>query len=229
MYLKEISVPIPFDKCRIVIEKEKTVRMELSRTYSRETKDSRVKRKVIGQALPLYPGRMYPNENYFALVPNEVPAEIRDPFLRRCARQRELAEMKKDPEAMMQRVSGGIRALQEAGRALPAGVGPAAGSSGQPEKPPWYIADEHDLEFAMKLFGELYSLLEAYAAKDPNGILAAYKVRMFNRILQELKLTLPEHRIIQRLELLEEPAEEADGMSNSDALMLLAWYKNALK
>ena len=65
MYLKEYPVEIPFEKFRIVIRKEKWVLLETERTYSKETKDSRVQRKVIGQVVPHFPGKMYPNENYF--------------------------------------------------------------------------------------------------------------------------------------------------------------------
>lgn len=54
--------------------------MELDREYSSETQNSRVRRRTIGKVVPLFADRMYPNENYFALVPNTVPREIRDPF-----------------------------------------------------------------------------------------------------------------------------------------------------
>ena len=90
MYLKDYPVEIPFDQYRIVIRKEKWVSMEVERKYNKETGNSRVQRKVIGQVVPLFPGKMYPNENYFSLVvPNSVPEDILDAFLRRCERQRE--------------------------------------------------------------------------------------------------------------------------------------------
>lgn len=230
MYLKEIKVPIPFDQAKIVIRKEKAVQMELNRSYSPETKDSRVTRKTIGQAVPLYPGMMYPNENYFALIPNTVPEEIRDAFLLRCARKREQAELKKNPEAMMRKVKEGIRFLKE-------NQEPCTGENGgETAEKVWYIRDEHDLEYARSVFSDLYEQMETLAVKYPDAVVSAKKVKMFNRILKELKLTLPGHRILQCLELIEEPREEQDGqgnryvsgMSNSDVLMHLAWYKNAL-
>ena len=52
---------------------------------------------------------------------------------------------------------------------------------------------------------------------------------MFNRILEELKLTMPEHRILQGLETIAAPGEDGKGMTYSDALMLLTWYKNCLR
>jgi hypothetical protein len=40
---------------------------------------------------------------------------------------------------------------------------------------------------------------------------------------------MPEHRILQGLELIEAPGEDGKGMTYSDALMLLTWYKNCLR
>ena len=113
MFLKEYMVDIPFNTEKVVIRREKSVTIEVARTYSSETQNSRVKRVTIGQVVPLFPGKMYPNENYFSLVvPNSVPEDVRDDFLCRCERQRELAELKKDPERMMRQVEAGIRFLK---------------------------------------------------------------------------------------------------------------------
>ena len=87
------------------------------------------------------------------------------------------------------------------------------------------------------VFTDLYDLMEAYAARNPNAVLEPYKVRMFNRILKELKLTLPESGPLQGLELIPEPTEEEgedgkrvlSGLTNSDVIMHLAWYKNAVR
>ena len=208
MYLKEISVPIPFHMGKIVIRKEKTVQMELSREYSSETQDSRVVRKTIGQVVPLFEDQMYPNENYFALVKNDVPKEIRDPFLLRCAKKRERAQLKKDPAAMQRRVSDGVEYLKEKGKKMAAGG--KGTKEGPGEKREWYIRDLHDLSYAMQVFNDLYGLMEVWSEKHPDSIIAGYKVKMFNRILEELKGTLPDHRIVQSLELIEEPRMEKD-------------------
>ena len=233
MYLKDYPVEIPFDQYRIVIRKEKWVSLEVERRYNKDTGDSRVQRKVIGQVVPLFPGKMYPNENYFSLVvPNHVPEDIRDAFLRRCERKRELAELKKDPERMMRQVEAGIRFLKEEGRKIKMEQGKATvnseTASGSEEKF-WFITDAHELEYVMKVFGDLYNLMEVYASKNPNETLDGYKAAMFNRILEELKLTMPEHRILQGLELIAAPGEDGKGMTYSDALMLLTWYKNCLR
>ena len=233
MYLKDYPVEIPFDQYRIVIRKEKWVSLEVERRYNKDTGDSRVQRKVIGQVVPLFPGKMYPNENYFSLVvPNHVPEDIRDAFLRRCERKRELAELKRDPERMMRQVEAGIRFLKEEGRKIKMEQGkPTVNSenaSGSKEKF-WFITDAHELEYVMKVFGDLYNLMDVYASKNPNETLDGYKAAMFNRILEELKLTMPEHRILQGLELIAAPGEDGKGMTYSDALMLLTWYKNCLR
>ena len=233
MYLKDYPVEIPFDQYRIVIRKEKWVSLEVERRYNKDTGDSRVQRKVIGQVVPLFPGKMYPNENFFSLVvPNHVPEDIRDAFLRRCERKRELAELKRDPERMMRQVEAGIQFLKEEGRKIKMEQGKATvnpeTASGSEEKF-WFITDAHELEYVMKVFGDLYNLMEVYASKNPNETLDGYKAAMFNRILEELKLTMPEHRILQGLELIAAPGEDGKGMTYSDALMLLTWYKNCLR
>ena len=240
MYLKDYPVEIPFDQYRIVIRKEKWVSMEVERKYNKETGNSRVQRKVIGQVVPLFPGKMYPNENYFSLVvPNSVPEEIRNDFLRRCERRRELAELKKDPERMMRQVEAGLRFLQEAGRKIkmeqkqqdggPEGTDVSGTDQTEESEKFWFITDAHELEYVMKVFGDLYNLMEIYASRNPKDTLDGYKAAMFNRILEELKLTMPEHRILQGLETIAAPGEDGKGMTYSDALMLLTWYKNCLR
>ena len=252
MCLKDLTVEVPFDRGPVVIRNEKTVEYQLERTYSSQSKNSRVVRRVIGKMDPLHPGRMFPNENYFRLIPNKVPEEIRDRFLRECARKREMAELRKNPAAMMRKAEHGIHLLQEQGRRIAMKTAEEnreetmeermdenreEGREENTEEPVWFISDEMDLEYLMKVFRDLYDLMGLYAHKRPNEITEAYKVKMFNRILDELKQTLPDHRILQCLEFIEEPGEEScpdgstrrTGRTNSDVLMLLTWYRNALK
>ena len=78
--------------------------------------------------------------------------------------------------------------------------------------------------------------MEGYATKFPGAVLSPQKVKMFNKILTELKYTLPDHRVIQCLEIIEDSKWETDekgtryltGATYSDAFMQLTWYKNAL-
>ena len=82
-YLRTMTVAIPLEDGPVVIRQGKTVEYQLERTYESEDKSTRVKRRVIGKVDPVNPGRMFPNETYFLLFPeNEVPEEVRDEFLR---------------------------------------------------------------------------------------------------------------------------------------------------
>ena len=56
-FLKEMTVAIPE---KAIIRNEKRVEYELERTYSSDTKDSRVVRRMIGKVDPVSPGRMFP-------------------------------------------------------------------------------------------------------------------------------------------------------------------------
>ena len=49
MYLKDFAVDIPFDTGKVVIRKEKWVMLEVERTYSSESQDTRVKRVTTTQ------------------------------------------------------------------------------------------------------------------------------------------------------------------------------------
>ena len=112
-YLKELTVPIPQNDGRVVIRRGKTVEYELDRTYSQERQDTRVTRRVIGKVDPVNLGRMFPNEMYFQLFPeNEVPEEVRDEFLRGCEIKRRMQEIRRSPEEIVDRVINGLNELR---------------------------------------------------------------------------------------------------------------------
>ena len=103
-YLKELTVPIPEDKL-VVIRKGKSVEYETDRIYSPEKQNTRVVRRVIGKVDPVNPGRMFPNEMYFQLFPeNEVPEEVRDEFLRGCEIKRQMNAVRSDPDRVIEGV-----------------------------------------------------------------------------------------------------------------------------
>ena len=109
-YLTTMTVQIPQEGT--VIRNGKTVEYQMDRTYAPEDKSTRVKRKVIGKVDPLQPGRMFPNELYFEIFPdNEVPEEIRDEFLRDCAIKREMKVIRRNPEEVVDMVVRGLDAL----------------------------------------------------------------------------------------------------------------------
>ncbi len=106
-YLTTMTVQIPQEGT--VIRNGKTVEYQMDRTYAPEDKSTRVKRKVIGKVDPLQPGRMFPNELYFEIFPdNEVPEEIRDEFLRDCAIKREMKVIRRNPEEVVDMVINGL-------------------------------------------------------------------------------------------------------------------------
>ena len=109
--LKEMTVPIP-DDGSVVIRNGKRVEYQLERVYSPETKDSRVKRQAIGKVDPMQEGRMFPNEAYFELFPdNEVPEDVRDEFLRECAIKRDMEVIRRNPEEIVDQVINGLGAM----------------------------------------------------------------------------------------------------------------------
>ena len=111
-YMKEMTVPIPDDR-RVVIRREKTVEYEIDRSISEEKGDTRVTRRVIGKVDPVNPGRMFPNEMYFQLFPeNEVPEEVRDEFLRGCEIKRQMQEIRRSPEEIVEGVISGLSELR---------------------------------------------------------------------------------------------------------------------
>ena len=112
-YLREITVPIPWDQGHIVIRRGDTVEYQLDRTYESEDKSTRVQRKVIGKVDPVQPGRMFPNEFYFELFPdNEVPEEVREEFLRACAIKRQMSVIRKNPEEVVDNVMRGLEQMR---------------------------------------------------------------------------------------------------------------------
>ena len=115
-YLKELTVPIPEDKL-VVIRKGKSVEYETDRIYSPEKQNTRVIRRVIGKVDPVNPGRMFPNEMYFQLFPeNEVPEEVREEFLRGCEIKRQMEQIRRNPEEIIEGVVNGLSELRDSGR-----------------------------------------------------------------------------------------------------------------
>ena len=108
-YLKTVTVPIPIESNMVVIRKGKRVEYETDRTYLREEKNTRVRRKVIGKLDPVQPGRMFPNEIYFELFPdNEVPTDVREEFLRDCEIKRRMRVIRRNPEEIVDEVVDGL-------------------------------------------------------------------------------------------------------------------------
>ena len=71
------------------------------------------------------------------------------------------------------------------------------------------------------------------AGKYPNEVMVPYKVKKINEILSEIRECLEDKNILPYLQLIDEPEETTDkegktvwnGLSYSDVLMMMKWYK----
>ena len=207
-YLKEMTVPIPDDR-RVVIRRGKTVEYEIDRIHSEEKGDTRVTRRVIGKMDPVNPGRMFPNEMYFQLFPeNEVPEEVRNEFLRGCEIKRRMEYIRRNPEEIIEGVINGLSELRN---------------------------EKSSLNYVMlrRLFDDIYYSVEELAGKYPNEVMVPYKVKKINEILSEIRESLEDKRILPYLQMIDEPEEITDkegktvwkGLSYSDILLMMKWYK----
>ena len=229
-YLKELTVPIPEDRLA-VIRKGKSVEYETDRIYSPETKNTRVVRRVIGKVDPVNPGRMFPNEMYFQLFPeNEVPEEVRDEFLRGCEIKRQMQEIRRSPEEIIEGVVNGLSELGAGGRNV--GDGSLVPHSCNCEKPS--PCSEKSLSYVLlrRLFDDIYYAIEELASKYPNEVIAPFKVKQINEVLEEIRKNVDDKGILSYLRLIEEPEETGEdgkgvlkGLTYSDILLMLKWYK----
>ena len=209
-YLKEYTVPIPWDQGNIVIRKGDTVEYQLDRTYEPEDKSTRVQRKVIGKVDPVQPGRMFPNEFYFELFPeNEVPEEVRDEFLRECEIKRQMRVIRQSPEEVVDHVVRGLSDLRvesEEWRAL-----------SRVESEEWRVKMSYTV--LRRVFDEIYYAVEELAGKFPNEAIVPFKVDRINEVLDSLRNSVEDDSIKPFLRLIEQ------GLSYSDVLVMMKWYK----
>ena len=196
--LKEMTVPIP-EGGSVVIRNGKRVEYQLERIYSPETKDSRVKRQVIGKVDPVQPGRMFPNEFYFELFPdNEVPEDVREEFLRECAIKRQMHVIRQSPEEIVDNVVKGLSELRV-------------------ESEEWRV--EKNYTMLRRVFDEVYYAVEELAGKYPNEVIVPFKVERINEVLEALRGSIDDEKIKPFLRLIEE------GLTYSDVLLMMKWYK----
>ena len=229
-YLKTITVPIPEDKL-VVIRKGERVEYEIDRIYLPEEQNTRVKRKVIGKVDPVQPGRMFPNEFYFELFPdNEVPEEIREEFLRECEIKRQMRVIRRSPEEVVDHVVRGLGVMNsELFRCGGGDLSTALRSARDDIRGAW----ENGMSYTMlrRVFDEIYYAIEEMAGKFPNEKIEPFKVERINEVLEELRGAFrsppcppsdgisPDDGINKYLRLIEE------GLTYSDVLLMMKWYK----
>ncbi len=223
-YMKEMTVPIPDDR-RVVIRREKTVEYEIDRNRSEDKGDTRVTRRVIGKVDPVNLGRMFPNEMYFQLFPeNEVPEEVRDEFLRGCEIKRRMQEIRRSPEEIIEGVVNGLSELGAGGRNV--GDGSLVPHSCNCEKPS--PCSEKSLNYVIlrRLFDDIYYAIEELASKYPNEVIAPFKVKQINRKNVDDEGILPYLRLIEEPGITEENGSTIiKGLTYSDVLLMMKWYK----
>ena len=222
-YMKEMTVPIPDDR-RVVIRREKTVEYEIDRSISEEKGDTRVTRRVIGKVDPVNPGRMFPNEMYFQLFPeNEVPEEVRDEFLRGCEIKRRMQEIRRSPEEIIEGVVNGLNHLG----GFPIASQTLFGRSSNENM-------DNKLNYVMirRLFDDVYYSVEELAGKYPNEVIVPFKVKQINEVLEEIRKNVDDEGILPYLRLIEEPGITEEngstiikGLTYSDVLLMMKWYK----
>jgi len=229
-YLRELTVPIPWDQGHIVIRKGNTVEYQLDRTYQSEDKSTRVQRKVIGKVDPVQVGRMFPNEAYFELFPdNEVPEEVRDEFLRECEIKRQMKVIRRSPEEIVDHVVRGLGMLNQGAFRSPPGT-PSADCSPNPLRPECFLNEmEKQMKYTMlrRVFDEMYFAIEELAGRFPNEVIVPFKAERINEVLEALRGatanassdTCPNENIYGYLRLVEE------GLTYSDVMLIMKWYK----
>ena len=198
-YLSSWTVDVPRDEYT-VIRKGKTVEYEIGRTYSPETKDTRVKRCVIGKIEPS------------------------NSFLRKCEFSREKEKIRKDPDEMARMVAEGMKMLLKENRK----------NGGNGEEISGAEKNLTDFMIIREMFDKLYYYMDMLAEKNPNDVVNAFKVRKINEVLKEFRAFVQDGEMKKYLQMLEEPREEMDekgnktltGMTYSDAMVLLKWYKS---
>ena len=216
-YLKTVTVPIPTEDRLVVIRKGERVEYEIDRIYV-GNRSTRVKRKVIGKIDPIQPGRMFPNEAYFELFPeNEVPEAVREEFLRECAIKREMGVIRRNPAEVIDGVVRGIEIMNSETRKREGGIG----------------GDGTGYVMLRRVFDEVYYATEEMASRFPNEVMDPFKIERINEVLAGLRTYIKKETGSQDAapadNEIEYPARYfrliEEGLTYSDVLLLMKWYK----
>ena len=85
------------------------------------------------------------------------------------------------------------------------------------ESEEWRV--ERNYTMLRRVFDEVYYAIEELAGKNPNEVIVPFKVERINEVLEALRSGIEDERIRPFLRLIEE------GLTYSDVLLLLKWYK----
>jgi len=212
-YLKTVTVPVPTENRLVVIRKGERVEYEIDRIYV-GNRSTRVKRKVIGKIDPIQPGRMFPNEAYFELFPeNEVPEAVREEFLRECAIKREMGVIRRNPAEVIDGVVRGIKIMNSETRKREGGIG----------------GDGTGYVMLRRVFDEIYYATEEMASKFPNEVMDPFKIERINEVLAGLRAHIQKEGGETEAQDAKYPAQYfrmiEEGLTYSDVVLLMKWYK----
>ena len=83
-----------------------------------------------------------------------------------------------------------------------------------------------------RLFDDIYYSVEELAGKSPNEVIAPFKVKQINEVLEEIRKNvenegiLPYLRLVEETEITEKNGTTVfKGLSYSDVLLMMKWYK----
>jgi hypothetical protein len=83
-----------------------------------------------------------------------------------------------------------------------------------------------------RLFDEMYFAIEELAGKFPNEVMDPYKAEKINEVLKEIRGMVEDEKMVGYLRLIDEPEivtvkgeEVTKGLTYSDVLLLMKWYK----
>ena len=85
------------------------------------------------------------------------------------------------------------------------------------ESEEWRV--EKNYTMLRRVFDEVYYAVEELAGKYPNEVIVPFKVERINEVLQALRSSIDDNKMTPYLRLIEE------GLTYSDVLLLLKWYK----
>ena len=85
------------------------------------------------------------------------------------------------------------------------------------ESEEWRV--ERNYTILRRVFDEIYYAVEELAGKNPNEVIVPFKVERINEVLEALRSSINDEKIKPFLRLIEK------GLTYSDVLLLLKWYK----
>ena len=78
---------------------------------------------------------------------------------------------------------------------------------------------ERNYTILRRVFDEIYYAVEELAGKNSNEVIVPFKVERINEVLEALRSSINDEKIKPFLRLIEK------GLTYSDVLLLLKWYK----